>query len=399
MKAHFTRIQASQTEGLKKRGNDEVSHQKLWGFSSMLLTILLLSVIKLAKSIGRFQVTIDGENARSRKVNLVNTGKNIWEDITSSNNTIETTALASKYKTGFSEGLYFEHFHKEALETHKQEYLKTIQKDIEQLMKEAKVQLYNATCLPAVCNSPVGFFSERVPKVMLASRPGSGNTWVRTLIRSGMRVYTGSVFNDWGLARGGFKGERVPYNSEKIGVMKSHFPALLKGGISGIRDLHGAIHLIRAPLDAVVADCNRFLSKGNHTGSVPPEVMAKKCSRIARREHTGFFHFWEAENDSGQSLANFSGTVRVKLVRKLLTFTIFYEDLVNHLEHSLLYLFSVLKYFYRNKIPDVHESIMCALRDVEAAEQFHRKKAGTKGYPYLGFLCDTFRNYWNVNKW
>jgi len=232
--------------------------------------------------------------------------------------------------------------------------------------------------------------------VMLASRPGSGNTWVRALIRSGMRVYTGSVYIDRELVQGGFKGERVPYVSTKVGVVKTHFPARLKGGFF---EAEGAIHIVRAPLDAIVADCHRKFSKGNHTGEASPELMVERCTDLARRAGTGPFGFWESANDSGQPFANFSGTVRVKLVRNLLTFTLFYEDLVNNLEGSLLYLFSVLKYFYRNKIPDIHESVMCALRDTEVTEKFHRKKTAIEEYPYLDFLCSTFQNYWNLNKW
>lgn len=42
---------------------------------------------------------------------------------------------------------------------------------------------------------------------MLASFPGSGNTWTRFLIERSTGWYTGSVAEDKSLFNGGFKGE------------------------------------------------------------------------------------------------------------------------------------------------------------------------------------------------
>ena len=44
-------------------------------------------------------------------------------------------------------------------------------------------------------------------KVMLASFPGSGNTWVRYLLDRMLGVYSGSMTFDKSLYRGGFTGE------------------------------------------------------------------------------------------------------------------------------------------------------------------------------------------------
>ena len=44
-------------------------------------------------------------------------------------------------------------------------------------------------------------------KIMLASLPGSGNTWVRFLLDRLLGVYSGAVASDKSLYRGGFLGE------------------------------------------------------------------------------------------------------------------------------------------------------------------------------------------------
>ena len=44
-------------------------------------------------------------------------------------------------------------------------------------------------------------------KIMLASLPGSGNTWVRFLLDRLFGVYSGAVGNDKSLYRGGFLGQ------------------------------------------------------------------------------------------------------------------------------------------------------------------------------------------------
>ena len=44
-------------------------------------------------------------------------------------------------------------------------------------------------------------------KIMLASLPGSGNTWVRFLLDRLLGVYSGAVASDKSLYRGGLLGE------------------------------------------------------------------------------------------------------------------------------------------------------------------------------------------------
>mmetsp|Transcript_19174 Transcript_19174/g.31901 ORF Transcript_19174/g.31901 Transcript_19174/m.31901 type:complete len:186 (+) Transcript_19174:414-971(+) len=185
MKTQFTKMRVSQSERPQNPLVDEASHRKLWvGISGLLLTIILFSV-KLAMGIGSFHVLIIGKSARygavspgyhtklENKTRFVNTEIKAWNDgkdgvkfhkKTETRTTVlNTDAALAKYKTGFAKGVYFEQFHKEVLEMQKHESLKTIKRDIELLMKEGKAKLYNATCLPAVCKSTVGFFFGKGP--------------------------------------------------------------------------------------------------------------------------------------------------------------------------------------------------------------------------------------------
>ena len=59
-------------------------------------------------------------------------------------------------------------------------------------------------------------------KIMLASLPGSGNTWVRFLIDRLLGVYSGAIAHDKSLYRGGFLGE-VSCMSFRVGAGRAHF--------------------------------------------------------------------------------------------------------------------------------------------------------------------------------
>lgn len=45
--------------------------------------------------------------------------------------------------------------------------------------------------------------------IALASFPGSGNTWLRYLLQQATGIFTGSVYNDFGLLKSGFPAERI----------------------------------------------------------------------------------------------------------------------------------------------------------------------------------------------
>ncbi|CBY18180.1 unnamed protein product [Oikopleura dioica] len=104
--------------------------------------------------------------------------------------------------------------------------------------------------------------------VSLSSYPGSGNTWVRYMIEEFTGYYTGSVFNDGKLYRGGFMGEYEEYQDGRVIVTKAHT-------FRSERPLTDAIMLIRNPYDAFLSEFNRVNGAGvtgnDHTGQASLE--------------------------------------------------------------------------------------------------------------------------------
>ena len=58
------------------------------------------------------------------------------------------------------------------------------------------------------------------PLTALASKPGSGNTWVRHLIQLATGIQTGSIYHELRLQRNGFPGEGISNGS--VVAIKSH---------------------------------------------------------------------------------------------------------------------------------------------------------------------------------
>uniref|UniRef100_A0A7S2S6H7 Uncharacterized protein n=1 Tax=Mucochytrium quahogii TaxID=96639 RepID=A0A7S2S6H7_9STRA len=313
-----------------------------------------------------------------------------------------------KYKIGFERDTYLSDFKNELAENNIDDYEEILRRDIKLLVEEAREQLENISCLPAVCGDPIHLFSTAVPKVVLSSRPGAGNTWVRTLIRNGMRTYTGSVYKDKSLLDGGFKAEYFSRYSNKTGVVKTHFVPQV--GLGGKSWAQGAIHLIRAPLDAMLAECQRHYTKhqrgGAHTGSMSDRLVVSKCTRFARftarRQTYSIYSYEKNSSDGGQGFRDFAGFVRVHFVQNKPTFSIFYEDFIRDIQNALLHLFAVLKYFYRNQMPSVYEATACTLHSLKVAEKFHRKAETPRVFENkatTGPICENLRAYWNVGKW
>mmetsp|Transcript_3594 Transcript_3594/g.5201 ORF Transcript_3594/g.5201 Transcript_3594/m.5201 type:complete len:516 (+) Transcript_3594:285-1832(+) len=315
-----------------------------------------------------------------------------------------------KYKIGFERDTYLSDFKNELAENNIDDYEEILRRDIKLLVEEARELLENITCIPAVCGDPFHLFSASVPKVVLASRPGSGNTWTRNLIRNGMRVYTGSVYSDFSLARGGFKGELLSKYSVKTGVVKSHYPLVSRPGghYDGQGWSHGTIHVVRAPLDALLAECQRKRSKGpgGHTKALPEKYLKRTCTNFAisrSRSYNAAVRYWEKDTDSyGETFKDFTGNLRFKFVNGKPTFSLFYEDLSRDLQSALLHLFAALKYFYRNQMPSVYEATACTLHSLKVAEKFHRKAETPRVFENkatTGPICENLRAYWNVGKW
>ncbi|CBY35460.1 unnamed protein product [Oikopleura dioica] len=103
------------------------------------------------------------------------------------------------------------------------------------------------------------------------SYPGSGNTWTRILLEDITGIYTGSIYRDGSLTRGGFKGEGTNPMKGQTMIVKSHFP-------SNQKVMHAAkaiIFVVRNPFDAIIAEYKRRRGHG-HTSVVSEKVFKDK---------------------------------------------------------------------------------------------------------------------------
>lgn len=107
-------------------------------------------------------------------------------------------------------------------------------------------------------------------RVALASFPGSGSTWSRTLLEQVTGIYTGAIYCDKTLKAEGFVGEFI--TSGNVVVIKTHQHQV---NLSNPDRKHGlsfdeAIFVIRNVFDAIFSERKRSSSK-NHTGQLDKE--------------------------------------------------------------------------------------------------------------------------------
>lgn len=130
---------------------------------------------------------------------------------------------------------------------------------------------------------------ELTKKVGLISFPGSGNTWTRHLIESATGIYTGSAYNsDWGLLSGGFMGELLPADSNKVSVIKSH-----SAGMHGIH-IDAVINIYRNPYDAMMAEFKRL--SGGHVGNIDENKLNQTAFKtlVMKTLASGWLHLTRA---------------------------------------------------------------------------------------------------------
>jgi len=111
----------------------------------------------------------------------------------------------------------------------------------------------------------MGFKEDSGKKVALASFPGSGSTWSRTLLEDATGVFTGAIYCDKKLKGSGFVGEYI--TTGNVIAIKTHQHLM---NISNPDHKHtiafdAAIFIIRNVFDAVISERKRSVSK-NHTG-------------------------------------------------------------------------------------------------------------------------------------
>jgi len=114
---------------------------------------------------------------------------------------------------------------------------------------------------------------EPIPRSIITSFPGSGNTWLRHLIHMATGYYTGSVYNDAKLITQGYKGEHLPWNDNRTVGVKMHQYGIAsklsaQNGLKAHKVFPKTLLLIRNPLRAILSEFNRVNNKGHsHTGA------------------------------------------------------------------------------------------------------------------------------------
>lgn len=113
--------------------------------------------------------------------------------------------------------------------------------------------------------------------VALASFPGSGNTWVRTLLEKATGICSGSYTCDMSLRYAGFTGEGI--QSPNVVVVKTHQVAPHWGDGKSSFKFSSAIVIVRNPLDALVSDWNRYVANGFQVKTVHLGTHTQKAGK------------------------------------------------------------------------------------------------------------------------
>ena len=147
-----------------------------------------------------------------------------------------------------------------------------------------RVKAYNVS---KVENGTCRFVARRGRgNIALASFPGSGNTWVRSLLESATGVCTGAFVCDISLRARGFAGENIQSGSAL--VVKTHRYTPFWSGEPKPPGFHSkgveasytaAIVLIRNPFDALMAEWNRVVSNGFQEATVTLDSHAQKAGK------------------------------------------------------------------------------------------------------------------------
>ncbi|GBG33663.1 WSC domain-containing protein 1 [Hondaea fermentalgiana] len=289
------------------------------------------------------------------------------------------------------------------------------------------------SCIPAICKTPNGFYEadDPISKLFLASFPGSGNTWLRMILRAGTRHYTGSLYADKRLSSfQGFAGELLAASDPRTSIVKSHYPMWNVGAPAQHSDFAGSIFIARSPFDAILAELHRIYSGESHKGVSAQSKIASdgmlRALGLAER-YTETVHFWEGLNAfnarggrprffPGHGGRDYQGH-RVRNMTDVFSldmrpmrngegfpvFTMFYEDFVRDLVPALAHLFAFLKLQHGERMPSVYDSIVCTLSKQQAFAHTKRAEQPVNANPFSADvareLCETFGPVWNEAKW
>ncbi|GBG24685.1 WSC domain-containing protein 1 [Hondaea fermentalgiana] len=302
--------------------------------------------------------------------------------------------------------------------------LNALRNRTEELVREAFSKLSNGVrCIPKKCDSEARFYRALTPselyrkKLYLVSYPGSGNTWLRAVVRSGTRRFTGSMFRDGSLARGGFRGEMLDPGDPKTRIVKSHYPFHTNAKTFPHLWAGGGIHVVRAPFDAMMAEATRLVGS-SHTAAAKEGAILQRLVRMQQKRRVvelwrDFFTFWTRNarkfTDPSQRIridpAPFDKSDQARKLQFPVA-TLYYEDFSRDFVGTVVHLFSFIKAWLQDEQQPVEDAVVCALRDAELGERFHRnstKKANAfRREPLASRIeefCKTLEPFWDAERW
>jgi len=222
--------------------------------------------------------------------------------------------------------------------------------------------LSQADCHKGIFTSKAACDKHRLTKTYLASFPGSGNTWLRSSLEGITGIFTGSVFCDKSLLASGFKGE-CHQDQDKLIAVKTHFPDIVAGKDVQRDAASQAVVLVRHPLNAIVAECQR--ERGNtsnsdtqHVEEVPYHILEP----FVESRFNEMLENWKKHTEWWMN--EFTGRrIFVK-----------YEDL----HQKGTYLKQILPFLKINtENPNIMRSLTCQLYGDTGGEAFHRDHSYT----------------------
>jgi len=227
--------------------------------------------------------------------------------------------------------------------------------------------------------------SKEYVAVPLLSFPGCGNTWTRYLIEHTTGIFTGSVYHDNGLWKGGYEGElEDPFDGNTI-VQKVH--RVRSNEFSGkmFRDYRApyCLFLMRDPKYAFKSEFTRFTTK-NHKGELTNQDIRDK-----------YWGNWTSRVD--QWIPAYSDTYKLALQYACRTnyHIVFFENMKHSPEQLELELQKIVRLVSEaNEDKHIPFDVSC----LEEGGEGNYKRKHVKDHPDISFLfTDAQKEKMNAN--
>ncbi len=283
---------------------------------------------------------------------------------------------------------------------------------LQEQQQQGPGQEQQALSMPAVCRVRPHLVQPALRgPVLLASFPGSGNTWLRHVLQSGSRTLVGSMYHDESLL-GAFPAESVRDGTAPF--VKTHFPceacwrnprtgALIPVAKTGhLASASGTLYVLRSPLDALVAEFSRLATARNHTGAASPEQFGAAWDAFLRAAVPGWVRnarFYLARHVQGRRWQDAKGRPVVLTL---------YERFVRDFDAEAAVLFDGARDLLlrageahvASQLPATPDALRCLAYD--SAGSFKRSRKG-RFNPFsasqVADLCAQVADFWQPAEW